>query len=68
MMSSCCRTFYIFESFPLFWCLDTKGGEDSYLYQFFIPSSVLCMVLSCTDVGHMDKNLFMLACKTFMEI
>jgi hypothetical protein len=34
-MSSSCGTCSSLDLFP-FWCLNDKGGEDSYLYHFFI--------------------------------
>jgi hypothetical protein len=43
--------------FP-FWCLDDKGGEESYLYPSF--SFLVCNGLSCTYGGSiMDKYFYM---------
>jgi hypothetical protein len=47
----------LLQLFSLFWCLDDKGGEESYLYHF---SCVVCVMVV------VDKNLLCVACKTLM--
>jgi hypothetical protein len=39
---------HLLRVFPLFWCLDDKGGEDSYLYAYhFSFQCVMDMSRSC---------------------
>jgi hypothetical protein len=65
-MSSWSGPFPFFGSFPRFGVLTPNGEKIVISISFYFIQCV--MVLSCTCVGRMDKNLFMLASKTFMEI
>jgi hypothetical protein len=57
--SSCCRTFYSFESFPFLVSLTPKGEKIVTSINFLFL--LVCNGLCCTCVGHMGKNSFMLA-------
>jgi hypothetical protein len=61
------RRWHFSESFS-FWCLDTNGGEDSYLYRFSsyfsFPQCVMDMCSMCDGRGR--QELFLCVdCKTF---